>query len=98
MFELGRYKGIPSSERLCTKCKKVEDEVHFLLGCTHLDLMREVFFKKANIRLNHNLPLHVNFLKIMESKSPQLTFYLGRFITKAFKEKSIDVNFLPKFF
>ena len=33
LIEKGRYFKIPREERLCKKCKKIEDETHFILYC-----------------------------------------------------------------
>ena len=41
-IEQGRYKNKTREERLCSKCNKIEDEIHFLLHCTNFVEDRQV--------------------------------------------------------
>lgn len=44
-IEKGRYLKIPREERLCKKCKKLEDETHFLLYCDLNNGIRKHYFE-----------------------------------------------------
>lgn len=41
LIEKGRYLKIPREERLCKKCKKIEDETHFILYCKNNNATRK---------------------------------------------------------
>lgn len=46
-IEKGRYTRppMPVNDRICNNCKKVEDEIHFLIECKNFDNKRNNFFK-----------------------------------------------------
>ena len=48
--ELGRYKNIPRSSRICSYCStgEIDDERHFLMSCPIFDLKRACFFGKLS--------------------------------------------------
>ena len=50
-IELGRYKNIPREQRLCRKCKVLDDESHFFFHCQINSKLREHFVK--NIKNYH---------------------------------------------
>ena len=49
LIEQGRYSKLEVAERLCKKCNKVEDEIHFLIECKLYDSVRKKFFSDNNI-------------------------------------------------
>ena len=49
LIEQGRYSKLNVGERLCKKCNKVEDEIHFLIECKLYDSVRKKFFSDSNI-------------------------------------------------
>ena len=52
-IERGRYKNIKVKDRICKLCNSdVEDEIHFLLGCSHSERIRAPFI----IELNNKYP------------------------------------------
>lgn len=55
LIEKGRYLKIPREERLCKKCKKIEDETHFILYCKNNNATRKDyldFFLNDNENFN----------------------------------------------
>ena len=56
LIEKGRHLKIPREQRLCTKCKIIEDEEHFLFHCKLNVDLRASLIKKIeetdNIKLN----------------------------------------------
>ena len=75
----------PLEQRTCKHCNlnAIEDEHHFLMICPKYKLLRQEFF---NIRTSLNLPN--NFLDIM--KCDKTTFYLGKVISKMFRERDLE--------
>ena len=57
-IESGRYTvpKTPLSERLCSVCQELEDEIHFLMRCTRYNSLRNDFFRKC-IQLAQILPI-----------------------------------------
>jgi hypothetical protein len=45
LTEKGRHLNIPREQRLCSHCKCIDDEKHFLLHCTINSDLRSSFFK-----------------------------------------------------
>ena len=45
-IEVGRWRGIPSNQRLCSFCNELGDEFHFLLTCKHFELERKLYLKR----------------------------------------------------
>ena len=52
MIETGRHSKIEVSDRKCSCCNKVEDEIHFSVECLFYDLTRNKFFKDFSININ----------------------------------------------
>ena len=75
MIERGRYFKIPREERICTFCKEIEDEKHFLLHCTKNSDIRKDFFQNLaqkdfnNITDNNKLKILLNPETISQLKS-----------------------------
>ena len=49
LIQQGRYSKLEGAMRLCKKCNKVEDEIHFLIECKLYDSVRKKFFSDNNI-------------------------------------------------
>ena len=47
--EVGRYRNVPLSSRVCELCdsNEVEDEIHFLLVCRRFETQRHILYEKA---------------------------------------------------
>ena len=52
--EIGRYKNILRENRLCTVCKEIEDEYHFLLYCNINKHLRQTMVQNLQLDLNIN--------------------------------------------
>ena len=47
-IEVGRYRGVPLSDRSCQICSTaIEDEIHFLCECPAYSSTREILYKQA---------------------------------------------------
>ncbi len=84
-IETGRHKSQAPEDRLCINCKVPETEMHHVMECTKLDMMRnrlldvctKEIYKFANLRDERK------FCKIMEVRSIELANALGRFLVEA---------------
>ena len=52
MIEKGRYKNIKRQDRLCTYCKEIEDELHFLDKCSLFNNQRDDLLKNRVTTFN----------------------------------------------
>ena len=52
LIEKGRHFKLPRDERLCQKCKVVEDEKHFILHCSYNSDLRTEYFMFLNAHNN----------------------------------------------
>ena len=64
-IEVGRFRGQPENERLCTLCpiQSVESELHFLLKCPHYGPIRRKMSSQVNLQTHndiHNIDLLMN--------------------------------------
>ena len=83
-IERGRYKhpSQPPSERLCSQCNMVEDEIHFLCVCKKHEQLRENLFQLVQSECKYFLRMSAKdkFVFIMSSKSPAILKALAQFI------------------
>ena len=90
-IEYGRYTRPKTKieDRNCSICHVLEDERHFVMGCTINQPERENLFSKL-ARLVPNYT-HMNddekFLFLMCNKDPQILTWVGKFIHKSFKDR-----------
>ena len=58
-IERGRYTvpKTPTSERLCSVCQEVDDEIRFLIRCTRYNSLRNDFFLQKYTKLAQILPV-----------------------------------------
>ena len=49
-IEIGRYRDIPLSKRICKMCEKnaIEDEIHFLCECQSYKDFRSILYSRAS--------------------------------------------------
>ena len=52
LIETGRHSKIEVSDRKCSRCNKVEDEIHFGVECLLYNLTKDKFFKDFSININ----------------------------------------------
>ena len=96
--ETGRFIGTPLNLRLCELCQDsvIEDEVHFLLNCTHYIELRHTLFQVAQTE-------HPNFVNLSDPEKLQIFMqdpalikptaeYLSRALDKSTITLSVDVS------
>jgi hypothetical protein len=85
-IEVGRYRGLAPSDRLCTTCDLVDDEFHFLLHCTRLDMYRATLFEAvAELCPNFNLlDPHNKFIWLLSTEDKKTCQLLGEYTHKSF--------------
>ena len=84
-IERGRHHkphSVPVSQRLCSKCKSVEDEIHFLCECTRYNKQRE---NLEHIILNMYpgykwLTSKQKFVYLLESTNKKINYAVAQFI------------------
>ncbi len=85
LIEKGRHFKIPREERLCLKCKIIDDEKHFLLDCSSNSNFRTSFFNDLTIENENflNLPNSEKIIYILNTSTPTQVNKLGSFIKKS---------------
>lgn len=84
-IEKGRYKNIPQSARLCTKCEsgQVEDELHFFIKCPKYNIYRQELNNKLKCELkNFNYLTENKLCLILNSSSLVVLKAIIEFINK----------------
>jgi hypothetical protein len=85
-IETGRYDGTPVELRLCTECKKIEDEAHLLLNCKKFDQERQnlmsIIYESCN-NIN-NLDEENKLIFIMMNENENVIKALGKFVHECF--------------
>ena len=78
--EVGRYRSLPLSERVCTMCQLqlVEDEYHILCVCGSYDEFGTTLYNKASTTFSefHNIPELDKFVSLTTYKETSLPFLL----------------------
>ena len=92
LIEKGRYFKIPREERLCHKCKILEDEKHFLLYCEYNKTLRNDFFHHICTENNNfnNLNEEEKIHYLLNPSSPLQTNKLGSFLKKSLELRAGD--------
>ena len=82
-IETGRFKRVPSDERICTLCKNgVEDEKHFLLYCNAFNDLRDDLFNLVSLNVSGFKDFDENEkISFLLEKECRLT---SKYISKAF--------------
>ena len=87
LIETGRHSKVDASDRKCSCCNKVEDEIHFSVECLLYDLTRNKFFKDFSININ-GVDMKDAFIRLFSSKKEKLLKQLAKFITACFEIRS----------
>ena len=95
-IETGRHhkpNPIPVSERLCSTCNVVEDEIHHLISCKiFVDTRKNLFqFCSENCPDFHTMSENAKFNYIISSKCEILLSKVGEFLLKANSFKSTNL-------
>ena len=76
LIETGRHSKIEVSDGKCSRCNKVEDEIHFSVECLLYDLTRDKFFKDFGIDINgidiNGVDMKDAFIRQFSSKEAKL--------------------------
>ena len=84
-IETGRHCNIELLDRKCSRCDKIEDEVHFSVECPLYDLTRNKFYRDYNVKCAE---LKTTFVQLFTSREPKLSKHLARFINACFEIRS----------
>ena len=84
LTETGKHSKIDVFDRKCSRCNKVEDEIHFCVECLVYDLARDKFFKDFNFNINV-VNMKDAFIRLFSSKEAKLLKQLAEFITARFE-------------
>lgn len=88
-IEYGRYRNIPVSERLCTKCsmKVIEDELHFMFICPHYEIIRNNYLLSiSSMCKNFNsLSCENKFIFVMSNEDDIIIQKTAEFIKQCHK-------------
>ena len=91
-IERGRYTKpqTPRSNRLCSRCKVIEDERHFILDCTLYKEERHIFLCKVSnkIPMFPALTTEEKFVYLLASKDAQILTWLGKFLYHIFDKRN----------
>ena len=83
--EVGRYRSLPLSERVCTMCQLqlVEDEYHILCVCGSYDEFRTTLYNKASTTFNefHNIPELDKFVCLINNLQRDVIAFLVKALT-----------------
>ena len=84
-IETGRHNRIPRDQRVCSFCNsgKIEDEIHFLLFCSHYDDLR-----RPLVPIIQNLNTEEAFACLLNSIDPQVIRQVAKFIYLAFLRRA----------
>ena len=92
LIEKGMHFQIPREERLCKKCKVLDDEKHFLINCSHNSNIRFTYFNCINRDNNSfaNLTDNDKVIYILNPSTPTQVNKLGSFIKKSMELRTGD--------
>ena len=85
LIEKGRHLNIPREQRLCSHCKYIDDEKHFLLHCTINSELRSSFLNILNNenQIFNNLSESEKLSYILNPSTPSQVNNLGSFLKKS---------------
>ena len=95
-IERGRHSRpkIPIEKRLCSFCKGVEDEIHFICDCKLYDSIRPGFFAKIKSvdPSFGDLNSKDKFIFLFKTDIACIQTWLGKFIQEAFEIRDAELN------
>ena len=94
-IEEGRYKKLPLQERICQLCNvEVEDEKHFVMSCSKLEIGRKSFFDKMSDIYPALKTMNISdkFKFILSSKDYDLNMLCISLIFELYNERNSLVN------
>ena len=91
LIEQDRYSKLEVAERLCKKCNKVEDEIHFLIECKLYDSVRKKFFSDNNI-ISIDGNTRDTFMYCLNNKDKNFILNVAKFTTACFELRKIFSN------
>lgn len=84
-IEIGRYQKIPREERICSLChhNEIQDEIHFLLVCPHLNVQRLELINICKIKCKNfqSLSYDNQFYWLMTNEDPDILRSLAGFLS-----------------
>ena len=87
LIEKGRHLNIPREQRLCSHCKCIDDEKHFLLHCTNESFFFLNILNNEN-QIFNNLSESEKLSYILKSSTSSQVNKLGSFL----KKKSLELR------
>ena len=90
LIEKGRHSNIPREQRLCSHCKCIDDEKHFLLHCTINSELRSSFLNILNKenQIFNNLSESKTLSYILSPSTPSRVNKLGSFKKKVIRTEN----------
>ena len=88
LTETGRYNNTDVSDRKCTLCDKIEDEIHFTEECQLYRTTRSKFFNDCNITCDDKKS---TFISLLMSKTTEVIKNLARFVINYFEIRKLAV-------
>jgi hypothetical protein len=87
LIEKGRHSNIPREQRLCSHCKCIDDEKHFLVHCTINSELRSSFLNILNNenQIFNNLSESKKLSYILNPSTPSQVNKLGSFLKKVIR-------------
>ena len=86
VVEVGRYRSLPLSERVCTMCQLqlVEHEYHILYVCERYNEFRTALYNKPSTTFNefHNIPELDKFVYLINNLQRAAIAFLVKALTK----------------
>ena len=91
LIEKGRHLNIPREQRLCSHCKCIDDEKHFLLHCTiNSELRSFLNILNNEYQIFNNLSESEKRSYILNPSTPSQVNKLGSFLKKSLEVRTGD--------
>ena len=94
-IETGRHKNLQENEHICKLCQKgKEDEIHFLMECSKLNSVRDIYMEKicSNVSSLKKCGLREKFIWILSNEDPNIVKLLVKMIESLFDLRSTLLN------
>jgi hypothetical protein len=81
-------------DRLCNKCKVLEDEIHFVTVCDKYKTMRRDLYTKVAYVMPEfsNMDNAGKFVFLTCNENPQILTWVGKFLYNAFEQRNKDMT------